>query len=234
MVANKVPGVRAAMAFDLATAKNAREHNDANVLTLGAGYLAEELALEIVDVFLSTDCTVERHRRRVAMIDALDTSRGNTPENPRGPPSSRSSPSMASPDFDSLVGRITQILTSNPSLLGPADVRGVDGGSATPAPAARSGGHCVTRCADTVRSMIACVGPGCRVSARTGRRRGARRTSPGFIDHTLLRADATYSDIDKLCDEAAQFGFASVCVNPILVKRCAAPPRAAAPRSSAR
>ena len=42
MVANKVPGVRSAMAFDLATAKNAREHNDANVLTLGAGYLAEE------------------------------------------------------------------------------------------------------------------------------------------------------------------------------------------------
>src|SRR6202795_231582 len=69
MVANKIPGVRAGMAFDLATAKNAREHNDANVLTLGAGYLAEDLALRIVDVFLSTDCTVERHRRRVAMID---------------------------------------------------------------------------------------------------------------------------------------------------------------------
>ena len=57
---------------------------------------------------------------------------------------------------------------------------------------------------------------------RSRRRRGARRTSPSFIDHTLLRADATYSDIDRLCDEAAQFGFASVCVNPMLVKRCAA------------
>src|SRR5271169_2569558 len=45
MVANKIPGVRAAMAFDVATAKNAREHNDANVITLGAGYLTEESAL---------------------------------------------------------------------------------------------------------------------------------------------------------------------------------------------
>src|SRR5450759_4033193 len=113
MVANKVAGVRAGMAFDLATAKNAREHNDANVLTLGAGYLAEEAALGMVDVFLSTDCTVERHRRRVAMIDAIDANRGNTPEGPHRPASSRSSPPMASPDFDSLVGRITQILTAN-------------------------------------------------------------------------------------------------------------------------
>src|SRR5262245_45122120 len=45
MVANKVPGVRSGMVFDLATAKNAREHNDANVITLGSGYLAEDLAL---------------------------------------------------------------------------------------------------------------------------------------------------------------------------------------------
>src|SRR5580704_10735602 len=72
MVANKVPGVRAGMAFDAATAKNAREHNDANVITLGAGYLSEDLAVKIVDVFLTTECSAERHKRRVAMIDALD------------------------------------------------------------------------------------------------------------------------------------------------------------------
>src|SRR5271155_3823408 len=77
MVANKVPGVRAAMAFDEATARNAREHNDANVLTLGAGYLSEELALRIVDLFLSTQCTVDRHKRRVSMIDALDVGRAS-------------------------------------------------------------------------------------------------------------------------------------------------------------
>ncbi|HRX86536.1 MAG TPA: deoxyribose-phosphate aldolase [Phycisphaerae bacterium] len=42
-----------------------------------------------------------------------------------------------------------------------------------------------------------------------------------YIDHTLLRPDATYTQIDKLCAEAAQYGFASVCVNPCHVARCA-------------
>jgi deoxyribose-phosphate aldolase len=210
MVANKVPGVRAGMAFDVNTAKNAREHNDANVLTLGAGYLAEDLALQIVDVFLSTDCNVERHRRRVAMIDALDTE-GNASK------STRSSPPMTSLDFDSLVDRITRILASNPSLLVPPTCAGcAAAGADCPA-----GGHCVTRCPETVRSMIECVGPGCRVSAAPGVG-DVPKDLARFIDHTLLRADATYSDIDKLCDEAAQFNFASVCVNPIFVRRCAA------------
>ncbi|MFI5197175.1 MAG: deoxyribose-phosphate aldolase [Thermoanaerobaculia bacterium] len=220
MVANKISGVRAGMAFDLATARNAREHNDANVLTLGAGYLTEEAALGMVDVFLSTGCTVERHRRRVAMIDAIDKSRGSTPGDPRRPMSSRSSPPMSSPDFDSLVGRITQILAANPSLLVPPTCAGsmVGGGSCTGCPI---GGHCATRCADTVRSLIACVGPGCRVSGAPGGGEVPKDLA-GYIDHTLLRADATYAEIDKLCDEAAQFGFASVCVNPIFVKRCAA------------
>ena len=218
MAANKVPGVRAGMAFDLATAKNAREHNDANVLTLGAGYLAEDLALQIVDVFLSTECTAERHRRRVAMIDAIDTSRGNAPDGPHGPERSRSSPPMTSPSFDSLVDRITQILAANPSLLVPPTCAGCAAAGATECPA---GGHCVTRCPDTVRSMIACVGPGCRVSAAPGVGEVPKDLAR-FIDHTLLRADATYADIDRLCDEAAQFGFASVCVNPVFVRRCAA------------
>ncbi|HEX2758491.1 MAG TPA: ribose 5-phosphate isomerase B, partial [Thermoanaerobaculia bacterium] len=146
MVANKVAGVRAGMAFDLATAKNAREHNDANVLTLGAGYLAEPLALQIVDVFLSTECTAERHRRRVAMIDAIDANRGNTPEGPRLPAGSRSSPPMSSPDFDSLVGRITQILAANPSLLVPPTCAGCAGCAAAGATECPAGGHCVTRC----------------------------------------------------------------------------------------
>jgi deoxyribose-phosphate aldolase len=221
MVANKVVGVRAGMAFDLATAKNAREHNDANVLTLGAGYLAEPLALRIVDVFLSTECTAERHRRRVAMIDAIDANRGNAPEGPHRPAGSRSSPPMSSPDFDSLVDRITQILAANPSLLVPPTCAGCAGCAAAGATECPAGGHCVTRCPDTVRSMIACVGPGCRVSAAPGVGEVPKDLA-SFIDHTLLRADATYSDIDQLCDEAAQFGFASVCVNPVFVKRCAA------------
>jgi len=68
MVANKVPGVRAALAYDLSSARNSREHNDANVLTLGAGLIGAGLAVQIVDVWLATDCTESRHLNRVAMF----------------------------------------------------------------------------------------------------------------------------------------------------------------------
>ncbi len=71
MAANKIPGARAALCYDLSTARNAREHNDANVLTLGSGLIGEALAKQIVATFLATDCTEERHLRRVAKIDAL-------------------------------------------------------------------------------------------------------------------------------------------------------------------
>ncbi len=70
MAANKLPGVRAALCYDLSSARNSREHNDANVLTLGAGLVGPDLALQIVDVWLSTECTAERHLRRAAMIEA--------------------------------------------------------------------------------------------------------------------------------------------------------------------
>ena len=72
MTANKVPGVLAAAAYNEALARNSREHNDANVLTLGSGQVDVETARRIVDVFLNTDCTVDRHRARVRMIRDLD------------------------------------------------------------------------------------------------------------------------------------------------------------------
>ena len=71
MAANKVPGVRAAMCYDEASARNSREHNGANVLTLGGKVISNEEMKGIVRVWLSTDLTEERHRRRVAKIDAL-------------------------------------------------------------------------------------------------------------------------------------------------------------------
>jgi ribose 5-phosphate isomerase B len=71
MVANKVPGVRAAMCYDEASARNSREHNGANLLTLGGKMISNEQMRQIVQVWLSTDLTEERHRRRVAKIDAL-------------------------------------------------------------------------------------------------------------------------------------------------------------------
>ncbi len=66
MVANKVPGARAVMAYDPSSARNGREHNDANLLTLGAGLVEGNLAVEIVDVFLTTECTEPRHQHRAA------------------------------------------------------------------------------------------------------------------------------------------------------------------------
>jgi ribose 5-phosphate isomerase B len=72
MVANKVPGVRAAMCYDHATAVNSREHNDANVLTLGAGLIGSNLATQIVHTWLQTDFAGGRHSRRVEKIMAIE------------------------------------------------------------------------------------------------------------------------------------------------------------------
>jgi ribose 5-phosphate isomerase B len=72
MAANKVPGVRAANAHDTSMARNAREHNYANVLTLGGRMIGEGLALEIVAVFLATPWGAERHGARVAKISAIE------------------------------------------------------------------------------------------------------------------------------------------------------------------
>jgi ribose 5-phosphate isomerase B len=71
MVANKVAGIRAAMCYDEGSARNSREHNGANVLTLGGKMISEQQMRDIVRVWLSTELTEERHRRRVAKIDAI-------------------------------------------------------------------------------------------------------------------------------------------------------------------
>ena len=72
MVANKVPGVRAALCYDVSSARNSREHNHANVLTLGAGLIGENLAVEIVEAWLATPWGEGRHARRVDKIDEVD------------------------------------------------------------------------------------------------------------------------------------------------------------------
>ncbi|HZD22471.1 MAG TPA: ribose 5-phosphate isomerase B [Acidimicrobiia bacterium] len=72
MVANKVPGVRAATCYDLSSARNSREHNHANVLCLGAGLIGEALAWQIVEVWLTTEWAGGRHARRVSKIDAIE------------------------------------------------------------------------------------------------------------------------------------------------------------------
>jgi ribose 5-phosphate isomerase B len=68
VAANKVPGVRAALCYDQATAVNSREHNDANVLTLGAGLIGHTLARQIARTWLETEFGGGRHQRRVQKI----------------------------------------------------------------------------------------------------------------------------------------------------------------------
>jgi ribose 5-phosphate isomerase B len=72
MTANKVPGVRAAACYTVAVAKNSREHNDANVLTLGSKTITTDEMREIVKAWLTTELTEERHRKRVAKIEAIE------------------------------------------------------------------------------------------------------------------------------------------------------------------
>ncbi|MBK9474480.1 MAG: deoxyribose-phosphate aldolase [bacterium] len=197
MVANKVPGVRAAMAYDVSSARNGREHNDANLLTLGAGLIGAALAAQIVDVFLTTDCTEARHQRRVAMIN--DTASA----------AAAGGATMAGLT-DTDMARVLQKLES---LVGGAGAGGPlnHGGY--------HGGPCVGTCPDTARRFI-------ELGAR---RFTAGPDSPGripdelarYIDHTILKPDATVQMIDKVIAEAREFSFRSVCVNPCWVKRVA-------------
>ena len=75
MAANKVPGVRCALCHDDVTTVNAREHNDANVLALGARVVNRGLAARLVRLFLSTPFAGGRHERRVQKIMALERPR---------------------------------------------------------------------------------------------------------------------------------------------------------------
>lgn len=79
MAANKVPGVLAANCWDERTARNAREHNHANVLTLGAGHLTLGLARAVLVAFLGTPHGGDRHARRVAKIHAVEQEYARSP-----------------------------------------------------------------------------------------------------------------------------------------------------------
>ena len=83
MAANKVPGVRAANAHDTSMARNAREHNYANVLTLGARMIGEGMALEVTDMFLATPWGAERHGKRVAKISQIEQQYRTSGEDPK-------------------------------------------------------------------------------------------------------------------------------------------------------
>ncbi len=102
MTANKVPGVLAAACYNETLARNSREHNDANVLTLGAGQTPPDQATAIADVFLSTRCTADRHKARVQMI--RDVERGTMTTSPSG------GPDLSAEDITRIAERVRQLL----------------------------------------------------------------------------------------------------------------------------
>ncbi|HVN04630.1 MAG TPA: deoxyribose-phosphate aldolase [Bryobacteraceae bacterium] len=134
IAANKVAGIRAALCYDRASARNSREHNDANVLTLGARLLTATQAEDVLRTWLDTPFAGGRHQARVDKIARIEQRDGKKPQ-----------PKPAS----------------------------------APVP---SGGP---------------VAP--------------------LIDHTMLRPEASRADVVKLCGEARQYGFATVCINPYWV-----------------
>jgi deoxyribose-phosphate aldolase len=221
MTANKFPGVRAALCYDLSSARNSREHNNANVLTLGASLIGAGLAKQIVDTFLDTQCTAERHLRRAAMIDEIDRELRA---------SGTKADAVASPS-PSGRGQGEGALATESTQLSEADLRRVADRISQLMGAAR-GGHadhaCTEACGfcqscadinpDLVRSFI-------NLGADRITHRGGGAAVPKeiarYIDHTLLRPDATFDQITKLCQEAREFGFASVCINPCYVRHCA-------------
>jgi len=192
MVANKVPGVRAALAYDLSSARNSREHNDANLLTLGASLIGPGLAEQIVDLFLATECTEPRHRRRVAMIEAPTSHH----EVKAAPAPAEPATALSEADLERIVHRLQQI-------LGPLDTC--------------RGDACVAAAPETARHFIRLGATGLTSVAEAEPPGEIPRDLARYIDHTLLKPDATEGQVRKLCAEALEHNFRSVCLNPTWV-----------------
>jgi len=180
MVANKVPGVRAAVANNLLSARHSREHNDANVLTLGAGQVGTGLAEQIVDAWLATDCTEPRHLDRVAMFsgDIADLK-------------------LSDQDIERVVTRLHEIIG--------------------PMKNAEQTGQSVGDNPETAREFVRLGATGLTSVAPAERPGNIPGDLARFIDHTILKANATEEQIRKLCAQAIEFNFRSVCINPTWV-----------------
>jgi deoxyribose-phosphate aldolase len=121
---------------------------------------------------------------------------------------------MTAPPDDraQLIEAITRQVMASLAAAAPAG-----DGSATGSCATCTGG-CAARCAPKVQEM---VGTGASRIGYSGEAGNVPQGLAQYIDHTLLKPDATAADIDKLCDEAVRHGFASVCINPVWVSRAA-------------
>lgn len=207
MVANKFPSVRAAMCYDVSTAKNAREHNNANVLTLGAGLIGAELAKQIASTFLSHQCTVDRHLHRVNMINDLDKNR--LPKQTKNCNSVQEEASMdiSSADISKIAHKVGELLNTNNPLPE------IDSGDHCATDMICQCGVCVERKPETIRQFMDYGVDRIGYHNATGAACVPEDIAK-CIDHTILKPDATEADIKKLCAEAREFQFASVCISP--------------------
>jgi deoxyribose-phosphate aldolase len=167
MAANKVPGVRAAACYNEALARNSREHNGANLLTLGAGQTTLAGAQAIVSVFLGTDCTEARHKRRVDLIMEIEKARSGESsfQSQRKQVTQGAQVDLSPQDIERIAQRVKSLLQAESSPLPP----------------------------DAPHVSAAALAQ--------------------MIDHTILKADASRADVEKLCREAIAHNFFSVCVN---------------------
>jgi deoxyribose-phosphate aldolase len=233
IAANKVPGARAALCYDRATARNSREHNDANVLTLGARLIPAELAREVAAVWLETRFAGGRHQNRIDKITALEQ-RGLPPE-PTSPLSletvsiegsaktARAVPAQpqapAGPqDSKAREQLIEAVAREILCRLGDQEACALRGLEIDETVCPGCDGRCAESCPAKSRRVLAAG------AARLGSSLGATAIPPDlarFIDHTLLKPEATESDVRRLCAEAREYQFASVCVNPTWISLCA-------------
>jgi deoxyribose-phosphate aldolase len=208
IAANKVPGARAALCYDRATARNSREHNDANVLTLGAKLISQEAAREILAAWLATPFAGGRHQRRVDKIRSIEERSAKSKLFQIIHRLQIRNGTVDQSEFEQVVRLITEEVVR---YLGSSRISPPSGAGGDDEICADCDLNCAEKCARKTRAVVDA---------------GADRIScgpkvveldagfAGLIDHTLLKPEASRDEIRKLCQEAAKFGFASVCINP--------------------
>ena len=215
MMANKVKSVRAAACYDISTANNAREHNNANLLTLGAGLTGDSLARQIVTTFLNTECTVDRHLKRVAMIDELDKHDVDKTifEPIVDTIKEEKLTDITNEDLIKIAERVSELISNKDN-------------SVTPGPNHQDSdmvcvcGVTVDRKPETIRQFLDFG------VQRLGYHEGTAcdcvpEDIAHCIDHTILSPGATEDDIKRICAEAREYNFATVCISPSYVSLAA-------------
>ena len=214
MVANKLPGVRAALCYDLSTAGNAREHNDANVLTMGAGLIGSELAQQVARVFLTKECSVPRHQKRVDMINNLDSSSNSQKIVSTEDHIQLSNENLSTEDIQNIAQVVGELLQSDSTNISHAEQNTCKSDMICKC------GVCLDKKPETIRQFL-----------DMGVQRIGYHDSSGCecvpediaqcIDHTILKPATKSDDIKRICSEAKEYSFASVCVSPSYVKLAA-------------